>query len=78
MQVINQKHGFDIGDLVKVRGRKARWFEKEKGAPDRFPDYTALVVSVSDDRTYLPVTIMKTDNSLWNVKAEWLTTMVAA
>ena len=68
-----------VGDLVKVRGRKARWFEKEKGAPDRFPDYTALVVNVNADRTYLPVTIMKTtDSSLWNVKEEWLTTLAAA
>ena len=61
-----------IGDMVKVRGRKAQWFEKESGAPDRFPDYTALIVHTGANN-YLPVTVMKTDNSLWNVKEEWLT-----
>tara|TARA_A200000159_G_C7263125_1_gene313973 strand:- start:186 stop:395 length:210 start_codon:yes stop_codon:yes gene_type:complete len=61
------------GDLVKVRGRKSQWFEKESGAPDRMPDYNALVVSINESNTYLPVTVMKADNSLWNVKKEWLT-----
>lgn len=60
------------GDMVKVRGRKAQWFEKEKGAPDRLPDYTALIVSM-DGSFYLPVTVMKNDGMLWNVKREWLT-----
>ena len=62
----------EVGDLVKVRGRKAQWFEKEDGAPDRFPDYTALVVRTGNSH-YLPVTVMKADNSLWNVKKEWVT-----
>ena len=54
------------GDYVNVRGRKAQWFEKEKGAPDRFPDYQALIVEMHEERSLFYCNIMKSDGSLWN------------
>ena len=54
------------GDYVNVRGRKAQWFEKESAAPDRFPDYRALIVEMLEDCNIFHCVIMKSDGSLWN------------
>ncbi len=67
-----------VGDYVNVRGRKAQWFEKEKGAPDRFPDYRALIIEIKDGKMLNPYTIMKEDGSLWNIQPGRLSPMAAA
>ncbi len=54
------------GDYVNVRGRKAQWFEKESGAPDRFPDYNALIIEMKEEDSLFYCTIMKSDGSTWN------------
>ena len=55
------------GDYIRVRGRKAQWFEKESGAPDRFPDYNALIVEMKNKDDLFYCTIMKSDGSNWNI-----------
>jgi len=55
-----------VGDYIQMRGRKAQWFEKERGAPDRFPNFNALIVEILGDNNIFYCTIMKSDGSLWN------------
>jgi hypothetical protein len=56
-----------VGDYINIRGGKSQWFQREKGAPDYFPDYKAIIIELAPEDSIFYCTIMKTDGTLWNV-----------